>query len=34
MQKDLTEVKIFQKGLGATIFETPCIAYTFLDHVL
>jgi len=26
MQKDVTEVKIFQKVLvGATFFETPCI---------
>jgi len=25
MQKDLTEVKIFQKVLGNYFFETPCI---------
>ena len=25
-QKDLTKVKIFQKVLRATFFETPCIA--------
>jgi len=24
MQKDLTEVKIFQKVLGGYFFETPC----------
>ena len=25
MQKNITEVKLFQKVLGATFFETPCM---------
>jgi len=30
-QKNLTEVKIFQKVLGDTFFETPCTLYNELD---
>jgi len=31
-QKDLTEVKIFQKVLGGFFFETPCRVACCLTH--
>jgi len=30
MQKDLTEVKIFQNVLGGYFFETPCMCRTVI----